>query len=549
MTEPAAAAEPETPANGEREPDPATTGRATAAVAEPVQASPEVVEMVQEPVADKALALRNEAVERVADAALAMPGVPGRDEFLSLAMQARILSMSGAAPLGVRNNPYVAFHVAMVGRDLGISPSAALELIDVVGYDKSKPGGGDKIQLSLSPQLLNGQIRRLGLGSIVPGYRDNHRAVAIVLAPGGMVDPRCRRTIPEHHEDCQCHGVLGESEFSWEDAQGAGLAGPDCKPGEHTANCKNWTRGQSCAQGYKTYPKRMHWWRASGYAADDYFPEAGLGLYTAEELGAIVDAEGRPIDPSTVDLPDGYEPEVRPPSPADAVLADEDPERHAEFQRRLDAIKAVPAAHQALRDAWLAAEAVPLPRARRRDAAKINALIRSTEDRIRKGEWGDDGTLAWEARTAELEPKDETPGDDAPEGGTEPQPDPETPEGGDGAEQDPPAAEPEADREDPVVALQREAEESAPARRARAEQIAKEAGLQLGLDGVTAPEPAPEDQQDHAALAQAIVAEVKALEPEEVTRLLVENILDSTGELVDQQRRLAEHLYAERGGK
>src|SRR5688572_9488706 len=60
-----------------------------------------------------------------------MPGVPSHDEFVTLAMTARILAMSGAAPELVRDNPYVAFHVAMVGRDLGISPSASLSLIDV----------------------------------------------------------------------------------------------------------------------------------------------------------------------------------------------------------------------------------------------------------------------------------------------------------------------------------------------------------------------------------------------------------------------------------
>ena len=51
-----------------------------------------------------------------------MPGVPGRDEFLALALQARMLSMSGAAPKAVRSNPYVVLHVAMVGTRPGCSP-------------------------------------------------------------------------------------------------------------------------------------------------------------------------------------------------------------------------------------------------------------------------------------------------------------------------------------------------------------------------------------------------------------------------------------------
>lgn len=240
------------------------------------------------------------AIEAASDAALAMPGVPGRDEFLSLAMQARVLSLSGAAPEAIRNNPHVAFHVAMVGRDLGISPSAAIELIDVI---KTKNG----YQLSLSPQLLSGQIRRLGLGEIVFSERSDHKAVAVAVGPGGT-DRRCRRTgALQHVDDCACD-ILGATEFTWEDARVAGLVMPGCEPGNHTAKCRNYNSKayERCNQGYVTYPKRMMGWRAAGFCADDYFPEAGLGLYSPEELGAVVDNQGRPIDPANVALPPGY---------------------------------------------------------------------------------------------------------------------------------------------------------------------------------------------------------------------------------------------------
>lgn len=234
-----------------------------------------------EPEADPA----KSAIERAAEAALDIPSVPGRDEFLSLAMQARILSLSGAAPEAVRNNPHVAFHVAMVGRDLGISPSAALQLIDVL---KTRNG----YQLSLSPQLLNAQIRRLGLGRIRPLVQERDRCVAQAVAPDGT--------------------VLGETEFTWEDARDAELVGPKCMPGAHVKDQRREKNGRSwmvcgCNQGYVTYPRRMMWWRASGFCANDYFPEAGLGLYSPEELGAVVDEDGRPIDPATVALPQGYD--------------------------------------------------------------------------------------------------------------------------------------------------------------------------------------------------------------------------------------------------
>lgn len=250
----------------------------------------------------------NQALVAASDAALTMPGVPGRDEFLALAMQARILSMSGAAPKLVRDNPHLAFHVAMVGRDLGISPSAALELIDVIDGQ-----GGP--QLSLSPQLLNGQIRRLGLGSIIPVIRSEQRCVAVALGPEGFYDPRCKSEWPDHHELCECtvRLFLGEYEFTWRDAQLAQLAGRDCQPGEHSDRCKgrdSVARGMRCNTGYVTYPKRMLWWRASGFLADDIFPEASLGLYSPEALGAVVDEQGRPVDPADVELPAGYEPKA-----------------------------------------------------------------------------------------------------------------------------------------------------------------------------------------------------------------------------------------------
>lgn len=372
--------------------------------------------------------VEHSALERAAEAAMAMPGLPGRDEFLMLAVQARILSMSAGAPKAVRNNPHLAFHVAMVGRDLGISPSAALELIDVIGE-------GDKTRLSLSPQLLNGQIRRLGLGSIVPAVRANDRCVAMALEPGGKIDPRCRATLPDvHHDECGCVGVLGGTEFTWEEARQAGLAGRDCKAwNDHSADCKaNKRDSQKCAQGWRTYPRRMLWWRAGGYCADDFFPEAGLGLYTAEELGSVVDEEGRPIDPANVELPDGYAPPEKQPSILDDVVADAtdetDPdlvqERQA-LQGQIDALRVVPDAVAALKVLWEQQDdegrrkTPPWlhERFQRRHLVRARAIVKSVEDRVKRGEFGADAKTAW---------VDATTTDAGFGAGKDPKPDPES---------------------------------------------------------------------------------------------------------------------------
>jgi hypothetical protein len=259
------------------EPD-APPSPADVAPAEPERVSAELV-----PASSRAVTHTEHtesAIEAAAEAALLMPGVPGHAEFLTLAATARMLCLSGAAPTLVRGNPHLAFHIALVGRDLGISPTAALELIDVLDTR-----GGPRI--SLSPQLMNGQLRRLGLGAVRPIKRTLTEAIAGAYDPEGL--------------------LLGESEFTWQDAIIAGLADERCEANKHWR--PNNGQGKcSCNQGYRAWPKRMLWWRAAGFCADDYFPEAGLGLYSPEALGAVVDEHGRPIDPSTIDLPDGYQP-------------------------------------------------------------------------------------------------------------------------------------------------------------------------------------------------------------------------------------------------
>lgn len=316
-------------------------------------------------------------IERAADAAL-MPGVPGRDEFLTLAATARILSLSGAAPEAVRNNPYIAFHVALVGRDLDLSPSASLNLIDVIEGKKGP-------QLSLSPQLLNGRIERLGLGHIVKVASTVESCYAVAVGPGGQVDLHCRRSWPDHAEGCECRGVIGDSEFTWEDARMAGLVGPSCSPGVHDPACLSWSKGKSCNQGYRTYPKRMLWWRAAGFCADDWFPTASMGLYSPEALGAVVDDEGRPIDPSTVKLPDGYEPAA--PEPVAMAAGDvvED------LARRIHALPAD--AQDALKLRWKgdgdSPYLQPLAKLPERQVKKATALVDHFEQRARGGEWGD----------------------------------------------------------------------------------------------------------------------------------------------------------------
>ena len=274
----------------------------------------------------------NDVIENAA--ALALESSPlHHDEFMTLAMTAKMLSMSGAAPKYVRGNPHVAFHIALIGRDLGISPTLALNLIDII------PGKDKELEISLSPQLRAAQVKRLGIGILKPVWQKPDRAVWVALTNGGQVDHRCTSLLPDAHfmrkdsdgaivESCSCFGIIGVTEFTWENAINAKLVDGRCRPSTHVNDCK-------CKYNWKTYDFRMCSWRAGGYCADDFFPEAAVGLYSPDELGAVVDVEGRAIDPSTIDMPQGYEPPQRATSPLRQMA---DPALLLDLQERIAAL-------------------------------------------------------------------------------------------------------------------------------------------------------------------------------------------------------------------
>ncbi len=75
-------------------------------------------------------------------------------------------------------------------------------------------------------------------------------------------------------------GFEHTSRFTLEDAKRAELVKPR----------GNWDK----------YPENMCMWRAIGFAADVVCPDLGGGMYRPEELGAVVDAEGEPIQAQVV---------------------------------------------------------------------------------------------------------------------------------------------------------------------------------------------------------------------------------------------------------
>lgn len=483
-------------------------------MAEPIEATSTAaapLEVVETPAPVPATVTQQDqaaaAIVAASEAALANPGMPGRDEFLTLATTARMLCLSGAAPKAVRNNPYVAFHIAMVGRDLGISPSAALELIDVID-------GQNGPRLSLSPQLINAQIRRLGLGSIVPAIQTAERCVAVALGPHGKLDIRCKRTWPDHAEGCACADILGDYEWTWEDAQMANLAGNECAPGNHSIKCSSSgsDRQFKCSQGNKTYPKRMHWWRASGYLADDVFPEAGLGLYTAEELGATVDDEGRAIDVASVDLPDGYQQALPPPNPNNEAATDED-----KWNLKLRIMALPDDIGAELRETWKKSDKVSAVDKLTAAGMKVaQAMVSGAESKARTKHKDWNSAKAIETIAATVVANLSPPWSAKPDSAPTPTPPPES-----GA---------------PAPASTDQTAEPSTARKSA---LSGPDSTPDGERGHAAPEPTDEDLEGASPkLINDVIAEVLAMKAHDVDKALTGYKLHTEGELDTRKRRL-----------
>lgn len=280
-----------------------------------------------------------------------MEAIPGRQEFLTMAATARMLSLSQAVPEALKN-PYTAFHVVMMGRALNLDPATAINLIDVIGFNDKKPN--DPVQMSLSPELLVARVKMMGLGSVELLYATKTRAAAVALNPDGYVVRASRNEGDVKIGDVvEIHGEKGRVEFNWDNANDAELVDDRClwdqeqdvvihwkKPG---SNGRGWTNGtpNSCrCHAYRKYPGRMLGWRAMGFCVHTHFSQASLGLYSAEELGAAVDEQGRAIDPATIELPEGYE-EAKAPGAYETPPAL--PEQVDEIKAR---VKALPDEHR-----------------------------------------------------------------------------------------------------------------------------------------------------------------------------------------------------------
>jgi len=139
--------------------------------------------------------------------------------------------------------------VLMAGLELGLGLIPAFDFIDVIN---GRP--------SLKPRGAWALIQRSGLlaGFNIKEEKDskgNPFSCTVTMKRKG--------------------GFEYTTTFTMDDAKRAGIV----KPGG----------------GWDKYPRNMLRWRAIGYCADIVFPDVVTGMYSPEELGADVDADGEPV--------------------------------------------------------------------------------------------------------------------------------------------------------------------------------------------------------------------------------------------------------------
>lgn len=424
------------------------------------------------------------ALERVAAGDVALELVPGFHEMQGMAAMAVTLAGAGACPAELRGKPNDVFLVLLTARELGIAPTAALRTCAIV-----------KGRVTLQPKLRAAMVRTRGLGRLWPGERTNTTATWFGV----------------HRDDPE---TVHAFTFTWADAQQAHLADDRCSPGAHVRDCK-------CGDNYRNYPQRMISWRAQGYLLDDLWPEVGTGLYSPEEMGAMVDDEGAPLDVREVEplpgtkAPSGHRAPssmtTDPPASADELAA---------LKARTDRLKLYPGtndagetARAALMALWNAprdgSNPLPvLPDLLTRHLPRAKAMVTAIEKRAEKGEWG------------EL-PPDGGGGDD----GAEPDPEPDD----DGLEGDPDGAGRLPDLERGSIDPEAAADVAA-------------------QDAAGDPDPGPRWSSD-VELAQLVVDEVRAMDRVDVIAGLTLAGKDAPRDEADQRNLLAKLLYLERGGK
>lgn len=130
----------------------------------------------------------------------------------------------------------------LYGRELGLAPMTSLQLL----------------------HIINGRVGMEGKALLALIQSRGHLVIPVEMTPD-VVRLKAMRRMPD--------GTMmdsGEYEFTWEDAERAGLSEQDT---------------------YKLYPVDMLYWRAVSRAAKFAFSDVTTGLLLPEEIGVTVEVE------------------------------------------------------------------------------------------------------------------------------------------------------------------------------------------------------------------------------------------------------------------
>lgn len=285
--------------------------------------------------------------------------IPSDGEVTRLAQMAQAFASANVVPAPLRNKPNDVFAVLYTARDLGVALTTALREFHVIDG-----------RVTLSPKVRLAMVRQSGLGKVWPG--EINASTATWFA-----------------ERADTPGITYSSTYSWDNAQGAGMASGDCSPNDHSANCRSSDRnkGPKCKQNWRAYPSRMLSWRALGYLLDDAFSEIGTGLYSPDELGAITNDDGEPIEVSAVQPLDGLDqPRGRRGGQPAPVEQPADADTIAAIQADLGKLRPIPAANESI-TAWWTERQMPPVRSlsagqARTVRARVDAMLREFADQI-----------------------------------------------------------------------------------------------------------------------------------------------------------------------
>lgn len=199
-----------------------------------------------------------------------LPVIPEHTEMNALASMATTLAYADAVPKALKRKPNDVFLVLLTARDTGVALTTAMREFHVIDGT-----------VTLSPKVKLAMVRQAGIGRMWPAPAND---------ANGATWYAVRSDQPDHQV---------ESTFTWEDAQLAGLVDSRCEPKKHwkpESGGRQANQTCMCKDNWKRYPQRMVSWRALGYLLDDVFPEVATGIYSPDELGAVTNEQGEPID-------------------------------------------------------------------------------------------------------------------------------------------------------------------------------------------------------------------------------------------------------------